>query len=157
MKNLKELESMWPRDPNMRQLVISLWREYYGLYTEKYDRDPEKWLLNSISKEIDFGQAIGQDHRIDGNLSVALGIGAITRSFRETALGSYGTADSDPLAMPNEWRALDRLISVGKGINDENREDALVLFKSGLLKLFNAFRLGKYDHQIGRASCRERV
>ena len=141
MKGRRQLKDIW-KDPNMKELIDSLWREYPGLYNEKYDRDPEKWLLNAFSPDIDFGQALGMDHTINGNHSTAIGIGAITRAFREMILGSY--ASEDPLANPDEWNLLDRLITVGKGINDETREDALILFKSGLLKLYSAVQIGAF-------------
>lgn len=143
MRGRRELKAMW-RDPNMKELIDSLWREYYGLYTEKYSRDPERWLQNYLSPDVDFGQAIGQDHSINGNQSTVIGIGAITRTFREIVLGSYATEDL--LANPTEWVELNRLITVGNGLDDENRSDALILFKSGLLKIFNAIKIGKYEH-----------
>ena len=141
MKGRRQLKDIW-KDPNMKELIDSLWREYPGLYNEKYDRDPEKWLLNAFSPDIDFGQALGMDHTINGNQSTAIGIGAITGAFREMILGSYAT--EDPQANPDEWKAIDRLITVGKGIDDSNREDALIMFKSGLLKLFSAVQIGAF-------------
>ena len=144
MKGRVQLKEIW-KDPNMKELIDSLWREYPGLYNEKYDRDPEKWLLNILGQDVEYGQALGQDHSINGNESTAIGIGAITRAFRELVLGSYAT--EDPLANPDQWKAIDRLITVGKGINDSNREDALILFKSGLLELFNGIVIKKYDHR----------
>ena len=144
MRGLRQLKAMW-RDPNMKELIDSLWREYYGLYAEKYNRDPGKWLQNYLSADFDFGQAIGQDHSINSNKSIAVGIGGITTSFMETILGTYNLADLD--ADPQEWNLLDRLITIGNGIDPENRSNALEVFKSGLFKLFNALVIGKYDHE----------
>jgi len=138
------LKKMWPRDPNMRELIESLWREYYGLYTEKYNRDPEKWLLNKFSEDIEFGQAIGQDHDIKGNQSAALGIGAIINSFRELALGSYAK-DTEALSA-EEWNVLDLLFALGNGTDAVNRSNAIEVYKSGLIKLFNAIKIGDYEH-----------
>jgi hypothetical protein len=141
MRGIRQLKAMFS-DPRMKEMIDSLWREYPGLYNEKYDRDPVKWVLNAFGEDVEFGQALGQDHSINSNQSTAIGIGAITRAFREMILGSYPT--EDPLANPDEWVKLDRLITVGKGIDDSNRDDALILFKSGLLKLFNAVRIGSF-------------
>jgi len=143
MKGIRQLKSGFA-DPRMKELIDTLWREYYGLYVEKYNRDPEKWLLNQFSEDIDFGQALGMDHIVQGDQSLAMGIGQITTAFREVIMGSYATTDG--FANPDEWKAIDRLITVGKGINQETREDALIIFKSGLIRLFNALEIGKYEH-----------
>jgi hypothetical protein len=144
MKGIKQLKSGFA-DPKMKELIETLWREYYGLYVEKYDRDPEKWLLNQFSDEIDFGQAMGMDHIVQGDQSLAMGIGQITTAFREVILGSYATTDDN--ATPDEWKAIDRLLTVGKGITKETRADALIIFKSGLMKVLNAMQICKYDHR----------
>ena len=144
MKGIRQLKSGFA-DPRMKELIDTLWREYYGLYVEKYDRDPEKWLLNQFSEDIDFGQALGMDHIVQGDQSLAMGIGQITTAFREVIMGSYATTDG--FANPDEWKAIDRLITVGKGITQETREDALIIFKSGLMKVLNAMQICKYDHR----------
>ncbi len=143
MKGRVQLKDIW-KDPNMKELIDSLWREYPGLYNEKYDRDPEKWLLNILGQDVEFGQAMGQEHSINGNESTAIGIGAITRAFRELVLGSYATDAS--IANPTEWDEIDRLITVGNGLDENHRSDALILFKSGLLELLNAVKIGKFKH-----------
>ena len=143
MRGIRQLKALW-RDPNMKELIDSLWREYYGLYAEKYDRGPEKWKLNTFNPDIDFGQAIGQDNLVEGNRSITVGQGLITKSFLETILGSYNQPDLD--ADPIEWNAIDRLITIGNGIDAENRSNALEVFKSGLFRLFNALIVGKFEH-----------
>ncbi|MFY9150838.1 MAG: hypothetical protein WAO52_02400 [Prolixibacteraceae bacterium] len=145
MRSELALKAMFA-DPRMKELIDSLWREYPGLYNEKYNRDPQQWLSNQFCEEIDFGQALGQDHFLNGNQSTAIGIGAISRAFREIVLGSY--ASDEALQNPTEWDELDRLISVGNGIDADNRHDALILFKSGLLKLQNAFKIGAFEHGL---------
>jgi len=143
MRGLRQLKAMW-RDPNMKELIDSLWREYYGLYAEKYDRDPEKWKLNTFGADIAFGQAIGQDNLLEGNRSVAIGQGLNSTSFLETILGTYNLPDPD--ADPTEWKQLDRLITIGNGVDAENRSNVLEVFKSGLFRLFNALVIGKFEH-----------
>lgn len=144
MRGFRQLKAMWD-DPRMKELIDSLWREYPGLYNERYSRFPELWLQNIFDGNIDFGQAMGMDHSINGNESTAIGIGAITRAFREIVIGSYSKLADQ--ANPLQWVSLDRLLTVGKGINEENRDDALILFKSGLLELFNGIVIKKYDHR----------
>ena len=144
MKGIKKLKAGFA-DPKMKDLIETLWREYYGLYVEKYNRDPEKWLLNQFSDEIDFGQAVGMNHIVQGDQSLAIGFGQITTAFREVIMGSFATVDG--FATPDEWKAVDRLLTVGKGITQETRSDALIMFKSGLTKVLNAIQIEKYDHR----------
>jgi len=101
MRGRRDLKSMFA-DPRIKELIDSLWREYPGLYNEKYNRQvgefveggevgelDEPWLLNIFGSDLEFGQALGQDHFIHGNQSTAIGIGGITRAFREIVMGSY--------------------------------------------------------------------
>ena len=147
MRGIRELKAMFA-DPRMKELIDSLWREYYGLYNEKYNRQinelVEPWLKNTFGNDIEFGQAIGQDNRIEGNRSVAVGQGLTTKSFMELLLGSYAliTEDQDPDA----WIETDRLAALGNGLDAENRSNAVEIFKSGLFKLFNAIQLSAYKH-----------
>ena len=143
MKGLRQLKLGFA-DPRMKELIDTIWREYYGLYVEKYNRDPEKWLLNAFSPEIDFGQAIGQDHLLEGNRSVAIGQGLVTKAFMELALGGYNLVPEGQ--DPEAWNPLDLLFTIGNGVDTENRSNAIEIFKSGLLKLFNAFLIGEYAH-----------
>lgn len=143
MTGKRQIKAVW-RDPKMRALIDALWREYYALYGEKYDNDPEKWKLNSFSPDIDFGQAIGQDHLIEGNRSIAIGQGLNTKSFMEFLLGSYSLVAENQ--DPDNWIATDRLLAVGNGTDDENRSLAIEIFKSGLVKYFNAIKLSAYEH-----------
>lgn len=144
MRGLRQLKTMW-RDPNMKELIDSLWREYYGLYNEKYDRNPKKWLLNIFGEEIEFGQAIGQDNLLEGNRSVAVGQGLNTKAFFETVFGTYAKIAENQ--DPDLWIATDRLLALGNGTDAENRSNALEVFKSGLFKLINALVIGKFDHE----------
>ncbi|MDP3642030.1 MAG: hypothetical protein Q8S54_02440 [Bacteroidota bacterium] len=144
MRGLRQLKAMW-RDPNMKELIDSLWREYPGLYNEKYDRNLEKWLLNIFGEDIEFAQAIGQDNFLEGNRSVAVGQGLNTKSFFELVLGSYAKIAKNQDA--ELWILTDRLLALGNGTDADTRSNALEVFKSGLLKLFNALVVGKYEHE----------
>ena len=50
MRSKRALKAMFT-DPRMKELIDSLWREYPGLYNEKYDRDPQQWLSNQFSED----------------------------------------------------------------------------------------------------------
>ncbi len=126
-----------------KEIVRALWREYYGLYNEKYAKDAT-WLRNTIAAEIEFALAIGQDNQLHGEDSKAIGTGAITRAFRELALGSYGL--DTPANSATEWNPLDLLMVLMNGADADNRSNAIEVFKSGLVKLFNAIKLAKYEH-----------
>ena len=146
MRGIRQLKAMW-RDPNMKELIDSLWREYPGLYNEKYAStgSASQWLRNMFGEDIEFGQAIGQDNFLGGNRSVAVGQGLNTKSFFELVLGSYAKIAENQ--DPDIWKATDRLLALGNGVDADTRSNALEVFKSGLFKLFNALVVGKYDHE----------
>ena len=143
MKGIRQLKSGFA-DPRMKELIDTLWREYYGLYVEKYNRDPDNWLLSAFSPDIDFGQAIGQDHLISGNRSIAIGQGLVTRSLLETVLGAYNLIAEGQ--NPEEWNPADLLFTLANGPDEDSRSNAIEVFKSGLIRLFNAILIGKYEH-----------
>lgn len=142
------------RDTVIKEIIRSLWREYYGLYNERYksvadldeNGDPiESWLRNIISEDIDFGQAIGMDHQVNGEQSIGIGIGAITWAFREIIMGSYGL-DTEAISA-DEWDPQDLLFVLGNGTGPETRSNAIEVFKSGFINLLNGLKIGKYDHR----------
>lgn len=146
-----DIKRMKPNDRVWALMVDVLWRELPGLYVEKYvsqgdpDDPTQAWVKGEISDDVDFGIYLGQDHKIEGNRSVAIGQGLNTKSFMEILLGAYATIAENQ--DPEVWKDTDRLVAVGNGIDAENRSLALELFKSGLLKLYNAILIGKYDHR----------
>ena len=147
MRGLRQLKAMW-RDPNMKELIDSLWREYPGLYNEKYNRTvgelDQPWLRNMFGEDIEFGQAMGQDNFLEGNRSVAIGQGLNTKSFFEIVFGAYAKIAENQ--DPDIWKATDRLLALGNGPDADTRSNALEVFKSGLFKLFNALVIGKFEH-----------
>lgn len=142
MSGPSTLKKMWPRDPNMRELIESLWREYYGLYAEKYNRDPKKWLLNKFSEDIDFGQVLGQDNLIEGNRSAAIGQGGNTTSFMELLLGAYPilAVDQDP----ENWIPTDRLVALGNGPDKDHRSLVFEILKNGFWEFFWSIKIGPH-------------
>lgn len=145
-----DIKRMKPNDRVWQLMVDVLWRELPGLYVEKYmsQGDPavpaQAWLKGEISENVDFGIYLGQDNLIEGNRSVAIGQGLNTKSFMEILLGAYATiaANQDP----DGWSATDRLVTIGNGLDADNRSNAFEMFKSGLLKLHNGILFAKYEH-----------
>ena len=118
-----------------------LWKK---LYSEKYVLDPEKWLKNAFSSLIEFGVAIGLGNLINGEQGTAIGIGNKANSFRETVVGSYAK-DTTPIS-PTAWEILDLLFVIGNGTASGSRDNAVEVFKSKLVKLYNAILIGEYSH-----------
>lgn len=127
----------------LSEMIRKLWRDEYGLYNEKFNRtgDVETWLKNVIDESVVFGQALGQDHLIAANQSSAFGRGGKTSAYRETLMGSY---PEELTATPDSWVATDRLFSIGNGMDDNNRNDAFRMYKSGYSILDNSLNLGVY-------------
>lgn len=146
----RELKAMW-KDPRMKELIDSLWREYYGLYTEKYKSTTEldelgvpidQWLRNKISRDINFGQALGQDHLIEGNRSAGFGQGSNTKSFLETVLGAYNIIPVGQNA--EEWIPTDLLLTLGNGPDADNRSNVFEIFKNGFFKFLQSIKIGAH-------------
>lgn len=136
-------------DNQMRTLIISLWRDYLGLYNEKFLRrpiDPEDpkqiWIKNIISEDINFGQAIGQNHLIEGNRSAAFGQGAATKSFLETVLGTYNLIPEGQ--NPEEWIPTDLLLTLGNGPDAEHRSNVFEILKNGFFKFLQSIKIGPH-------------
>jgi len=144
MRSLSDILKLWS-DPRMKETIRVLWREYYGLYIEKYNRSlsaSRPWKRNTIDDTIETAQAIGQDIEIFAEQSMGIGIGHLIHSFRELQMGCYPLEDLEQTF--DQWITTDRLITVGNGPDTDHRSDALILFKSGMLKLFSAVRIGAF-------------
>ncbi|MBV5313827.1 MAG: hypothetical protein JZU47_11060, partial [Prolixibacteraceae bacterium] len=151
MRTKGELKKAYP---TLNQLIDTLWRNYYGLYAERY-RDPvdldefgdpiDAWQKSFVSRDIRHGQALGQDNLVEGNRSIAIGQSNNTKSFLEIVCGVYATAPSDQNA--TEWVPADRLFTVGNGLGPSLRNDALTIYKSGYSQFTNAILVGDYDHR----------
>lgn len=150
MRTKGELKKAFPK---LNQLIDSLWRNYYGLYAERY-RDPadldgsgdpiDEWQKNFISRDIRHGQALGQNNLVEGNRSIAIGQSNNTKSFLEIVCGVYATA---PESNATEWVPADRLFTVGNGLGPSLRNDALTIYKSGYSVFTNSILVGDYDHR----------
>ncbi|PIB35238.1 hypothetical protein BFP72_07430 [Reichenbachiella sp. 5M10] len=73
--------------------------------------------------------AMGRSTIASGDESTSMGTHTEAHSYGETAMGIYST-----IYTPNSestYEAEDRLLTIGNGIDDENRSDALVILKNG--------------------------
>ena len=79
----------------------------------------------------------GESNTASGGGGQALGIGMISRSWSEVAVGSHNT-DYTPTAA-NGWNANDRIFVVGNGVNQSNRSNALTIYKNGTVNINDAY------------------
>jgi uncharacterized protein (TIGR02145 family) len=144
-----QLARMFEGNPNMQKVIWSLWREYYGLYLEKYKKKPEyddegnlvdPWLLNKISDDISYALALGQDNDMNGNRSFALGQGLVTKSFMEIVLGAYNLIPEGQNA--EEWIPTDLLLTLGNGPDKDHRSNVFEIFKNGFFKFLSSIKIG---------------
>lgn len=77
--------------------------------------------------------AFGAYTEAQGGVSTAFGDRTTAYSYGETALGVYNTAYNPNLT--TVFHANDRLLVLGNGTDDDNRSDALVIYKSGKTEL----------------------
>lgn len=138
MRTKKELKKA---HPELAELIDTLWPIAMMLFRE---RTAGEFTRSVISPDIETGFSAGLNNLIEGNNSGAVGEGLNTKSFLEILIGSYATIATDQ--DPEGWVATDRLLGIGNGSDDENRRMAMEIFKSGLIKLFNAIQIGDYAH-----------
>ncbi|MGB5982284.1 MAG: hypothetical protein WBG46_09080 [Nonlabens sp.] len=74
-----------------------------------------------------FSTAIGELSTASGDASAAIGLGLLSQSNGEVALGTYNTDYT--IANDNT----DRVLSIGNGTSDTTRSDALIVQKNGLV------------------------
>lgn len=77
----------------------------------------------------------GMDSRIEGERAFGVGLGVVINSFAEFGFGNYNTNGAP--TSDTTWELTDKLFSIGNGTSDIARSDALVVFKSGKMKLQN--------------------
>lgn len=138
MRTKKELKKA---HPELAELIDTLWPIAMMLFRE---RTAGEFTRSVISPDIETGFSAGLKNLIEGNNSGAVGEGLNTKSFLEILIGSYATIATDQ--DPEAWVATDRLLGIGNGSDDENRSMGMEVFKSGLIKLFNAIEIGDYAH-----------
>ncbi len=91
-----------------------------GMQSTALGKSCQAEALNSTA--LGFGaQAISDE-------SLAIGASVRTDSFREFSLGSYNTNGAGNLTA---WVTTDRLLSIGNGMDNLNRSNAMVILKNG--------------------------
>jgi hypothetical protein len=83
--------------------------------------------------------AIGSEVVSSGDRSLAIGNNGEAPSYAETVMGHYSTTYVPSSAVA--WDAEDRLFVIGNGTSDIARADALIVYKSGKVKLQNILNL----------------
>lgn len=143
-------------DVVLKEIIRALWREYPGLYNEKYkafiyDEDGnivDTWLRNTIADAVNYGQALGQGNVIEGNKSAAFGFGNNTKSFLEIILGAYAKIPENQ--NPTDWIPTDMLLTLGNGPDKDHRSNVFEILKNGLIRWFFGMVIGKWpDGQDG--------
>ena len=79
----------------------------------------------------EYAMGLGYEAQALGDQTFAFGRGAISRSFRETTLGSFNT-EYVPVDTEN-WVATDRLFGIGNGTQFSDTSDALIILKNGTI------------------------
>lgn len=146
------LKRKFPNNPQMHALIDYINNEMFLLHQEYLNSGvnptgENKWKRNIVDANVKMVSSLGHGHELHGNLSTILGnYGNITRAYRETILGSYAK-DTEAISA-DAWNILDLLVTIGNGTDKEHRSNALEIFKSGLVKLINALKLGKYVNGV---------
>ncbi len=79
-------------------------------------------------------QSIAFSGQALGDLSMAMGVGTIAHSFGSLVLGRYSddrTGLTDEEVSPILWQDEDPVLVVGNGTDEDHRNNALILYKSG--------------------------
>lgn len=142
------LKRKFPGDHRMHELIDYIHPIIYYLHQEYLNNggaNPAgeyKWKQNIVDLEVKMVAALGHGHELHGDLSTILGAyGNITKAYKEIVMGGYAT---DKPGDSTTWLPDDRLLTIGKGIDADNREDALTMYKNGFVELVNAIVIGAF-------------
>ena len=92
-----------------------------------------RFFSTAIGQSIATGShstAIGSTAKASGDYSFSIGESTTAKAGFETVLGRWNT-DYTP-ASTTDWNTTDRLFTIGNGINNSSRSDAMVILKNGL-------------------------
>ena len=146
-----------------KELIDALWREVQLMYAEQkicdndlYKIDPEdsgyssryvyvKNLFQDVDGTTDssWSAAIGFGNTILADFAFALGFGHILTGMGEIRLGHYSTYLEQG---SQTWDTWERLLTIGNGTGHLTRNDALIMYKDGLIVLDNAITIKDYHH-----------
>lgn len=145
-------------------LIDGLWRPNLWLYNEqllsendlekvnpedenydaRYLYEPNSFLTAGDEDIYSWSQAYGYGHVVRANFAQVFGHANQANGMFETVMGSYATKSEAQTA--KEWVVTDRLWTLGNGYDDDNRSDALTIYKSGFGVWDNAIAIGLYSH-----------
>lgn len=91
--------------------------------------------------------ALGRRSMAEGSGSVAMGFENVAKSMGEVALGVWNS-DYTPSSTTN-WIGTDRLLTVGNGISNFNRSNALTIYKDGRMNINDAYTMPTADGTSG--------
>ena len=146
-----------------KELIDALWREVQLMYAEQkicdndlYKIDPEdsgysaryvyvKNLFQDVDGTTDssWSAALGFGNTILADFAFALGFGHILTAMGEIRLGHYSTYLEQS---SQTWDLWERLLTIGNGTGHLTRNDALIMYKDGLIVLDNAIVIKDYHH-----------
>jgi hypothetical protein len=91
--------------------------------------------------------AMGYASAANGIYSVALGNNITANSYGELALGQWNEVQT---GTSSSWDENDLLLSVGNGVNDANRSNALTIFKNGKSIIRGRYAVSTFNyHALG--------
>lgn len=100
----------------------------WGFETDATTTSATAWGSGSTASGVR-STAWGSGSVASGGTTTAWGEGTNAESYLETVFGRFDTSSTP--ASTSTWVATDRLLTIGKGVSDAARADALVLLKSG--------------------------
>jgi hypothetical protein len=91
--------------------------------------------------------AIGYESLANGIYSIALGNNITANSYGELAFGQWNEVQT---GTANSWDENDLLLSVGNGLNDGNRSNAMTIFKNGKTVLRGRYAVSTFNYKTLR-------
>ena len=91
----------------------------------------------------DYSTALGVETLASGYSSTAMGYNTEASSFAETSIGYYNSIYT-PLGITSA-NTVDRVFSIGNGIDDSNRSNALIIYKNGLMNINDEYNMPLID------------
>lgn len=93
--------------------------------------------------------AIGYNTVASGVYSTAVGNNVTATSYGEFAFGQYGEAIT---GLADQWNENDLLFTIGNGIDDANRSNALTLYKNGKSILRGRFAVSTFNYKTSKST-----
>jgi hypothetical protein len=113
---------------------IGTWSSAMGINTTASGNYSTALGFNTTASGI-FSTAMGHSTTASGYVSTAIGFSNTSRSFSSLAIGQYN--DSIATSSLTGWVATDPVFYIGNGTADNNRHNAMVVYKNGNMVLKN--------------------